>query len=72
MPSSWENWIYRKYGFVGGYPQYFNIKPWQMLDARLDGKGAYICGDTTYPGQGIPGAALSGIIAFEKIMRDSY
>lgn len=70
MPSSWEGWIYRKYGFVGGYPQYFNIKPWQMLDARLDGKGAYICGDTTYPGQGIPGAALSGVIAFEKIMRD--
>lgn len=70
MPSSWENWTYRKYGFVGGYPQYFNIKPWQMLDSRLDGKGAYICGDTTYPGQGIPGAALSGIIAFEKMMRD--
>jgi phytoene dehydrogenase-like protein len=31
---------------------------------------AYICGDTTYPGQGIPGAALSGIIAAEKIIAD--
>ncbi len=72
LPSSWEGWINRKYGFVGGYPQYFKIKPWQMLDARLDGKGAYICGDTTYPGQGIPGAALSGVIAFEKIMRDGF
>ena len=71
MPSSWENWIYRKYGFVGGYPQYMSIKPWQMLDARLDKKGAYICGDTTYPGQGIPGATLSGIIAYEKLKRDA-
>lgn len=70
MPSSWEDWIYRKYGFVGGYPQYLHIKPWQMLDARLDGKGAYICGDTTYPGQGIPGTALSGIIAYHKMVRD--
>ncbi len=67
LPASWENWIGRKYGFVGGYPQYFKIKPWQMIDARLDGKGAYICGDTTYPGQGIPGATLSGLIAYSKM-----
>lgn len=70
VPSSWENWLGRKHGFVGGYPQYFKIKPWQMIDARLDHKGAYICGDTTYPGQGIPGATLSGLIAFNKLMRD--
>ena len=70
LPSSWENWIGRKYGFVGGYPQYLNIKPWQMLDARLDGENAYICGDTTYPGQGIPGATLSGIIAYQKMKLD--
>lgn len=69
-PASWENWIGRKYGFVGGYPQYLNIKPWEMIDARLDGKGAYICGDTTYPGQGIPGATLSGVIAYHKMVRD--
>ena len=70
LPASWENWIGRKYGFVGGYPQYFKIKPWQMIDARLDGKNAYICGDTTYPGQGIPGATLSGLIAYEKMKLD--
>lgn len=69
-PKSWEKWTGRKWGFVGGYPQYMHIKPWKMLDARLDGKGAYICGDSTYPGQGIPGATLSGIIAFEKFKRD--
>lgn len=68
--QAWEDWLYRKYGFVGGYPQYKHIKPWQMKDARLDGKGAYICGDSTYPGQGIPGATLSGMIAAHKLVMD--
>jgi phytoene dehydrogenase-like protein len=69
-PAAWEKWTQRQFGFVGGYPQFMHIKPWQMLDARLDGQRAYICGDTTYPGQGIPGVALSGIIAYEKLKRD--
>lgn len=69
-PGSWEKWTGRSWGFVGGYPQYMNIKPWQMLDARFDGKGMYICGDSTYPGQGIPGACLSGIVAVEKMKLD--
>lgn len=65
-PGSWHKWTKRHKGFVGGYPQYMHIKPWQMVEARLDGKGAYLCGDSAYPGQGIPGAALSGIVAYEK------
>lgn len=69
-PKSWQKWTNREWGFVGGYPQFMKIKPWQMLDARLDSHKAYICGDTTYPGQGIPGATLSGIIAFEKLKSD--
>ncbi|MFT5913908.1 MAG: C-3',4' desaturase CrtD [Flammeovirgaceae bacterium] len=69
-PKSWQKWTKREWGFVGGYPQFMKIKPWQMLDARLDKHKAYICGDTTYPGQGIPGATLSGIIAFEKLKSD--
>jgi phytoene dehydrogenase-like protein len=69
-PRSWSKWTGRKWGFVGGYPQYLNIKPWQMLDARLDGHKAYLVGDTAYPGQGIPGVTLSGIIAVEKMSRD--
>ncbi len=69
-PHAWEKWTQRKWGFVGGYPQYMKIKPWEMIEARLDHKGAYICGDSAYPGQGIPGACLSGIIAFEKMCLD--
>lgn len=69
-PKSWEKWTGRQWGFVGGYPQLKRIKPWQMMSARLDGQAAYVCGDTTYPGQGIPGACLSGLIAFEKLAAD--
>jgi len=71
-PKSWAKWTGRKWGFVGGYPQYMNIKPWQMLDARLDGHKAYQVGDTVYPGQGIPGVTLSGIIAVEKMKSDWF
>ena len=69
-PKSWAKWTGRKWGFVGGYPQYMRIKPWQMLDARLDKHKAYMVGDTVYPGQGIPGVTLSGIIAAEKMAAD--
>lgn len=69
-PVNWNKWTKRAFGFVGGYPQYMHIKPWQMLDARLDHHKAYQVGDTVYPGQGIPGVVLSGIIAYEKIKSD--
>lgn len=68
-PKTWRQWTRRKHGFVGGHPQFRSIKPWRMLDARL-APGFYQCGDTAYPGQGIPGACLSGIIAHHKLTRD--
>ncbi|GGK81337.1 phytoene desaturase family protein [Rufibacter glacialis] len=71
-PGAWLEWTGREWGQVGGYPQYQHIKPWQMKDARLDGEGAYLCGDTVYPGQGIPGVCLSGIIAAHKLLRDHF
>lgn len=69
-PKEWESWTGRHFGFVGGYPQKLNIKPWQMNSARIE-QGLYACGDTVYPGQGIPGVALSGLIAAEKLISDS-
>ncbi|WP_207430125.1 phytoene desaturase family protein [Sabulibacter ruber] len=71
-PGAWIEWTGREWGQVGGYPQYQGIKPWQMKDARLDGHKAYLCGDTVYPGQGIPGVCLSGIIAAHKLLRDHF
>jgi phytoene dehydrogenase-like protein len=71
-PGAWIFWTQRAYGMVGGYPQYSHVKPWQMKDARLDQKGAYLCGDTVYPGQGIVGTCLSGIIAVHKLLQDHF
>jgi phytoene dehydrogenase-like protein len=68
--KDWQQWTGRSWGFVGGYPQKMSVKPWQMVSHRLDGKGAYICGDSTYPGQGLPGVTLSAIITAEKWMAD--
>lgn len=70
-PETWQKWVFRKWGFVGGYPQYMKVKPWQMLEHRLDNHKAYIVGDSVYPGQGIPGVVLSGIIAANKLLSDS-
>jgi C-3',4' desaturase CrtD len=67
--QSWLQWTKRAFGFVGGFPQVKSIAPWQMPSARL-GNGIYICGDSVYPGQGIPGVVLSGIIAAEKLLQD--
>lgn len=68
-PATWQDWTLRKYGFVGGYPQFRSIKPWQMISARA-AKGIYLCGDSVYPGQGIPGVTLNGIIAAIKLLAD--
>lgn len=70
-PKSWSKWTQRKWGFVGGYPQFMKIKPWQLNDCRLEINGAYQVGDSVYPGQGIPGVTLGGIIAAKKLMRDA-
>lgn len=70
-PATWEEWTMRKGGFVGGYPQRKKIKPWQMIQARV-GNGMYVCGDSVYPGQGIPGVALSGLIAAKKLTQDGF
>lgn len=72
VPKDWEKWTGRKFGFVGGYPQFMHIKPWQMVEHRLDHHKAYIVGDSTYPGQGIPGVTLSGIIAAKKLIADNF
>ncbi len=71
-PGAWIDWTSRAFGQVGGYPQFKDRKPWQLKDARLDHNKAYLCGDTVYPGQGIPGVCLSGIIAAKKLLRDHF
>lgn len=68
-PSDWASWTGRAWGFVGGYPQFRRIKPWQMTGANPL-KNLYLCGDSVYPGQGIPGVALSGRNAALRVLRN--
>lgn len=70
-PKSWKKWTGRSWGFVGGYPQFLKIKPWRLNDARLGLHGAYQVGDSVYPGQGIPGVTLGGIVAARKLLLDA-
>ena len=66
--KSWEKWTGRASGFVGGYPQRMAIPPWKMNSAQGPMSGIWLAGDSVYPGQGIPGAVLSGIIAAKRAM----
>ena len=60
-PVTWKNWIYRKKGRVGGIPQSMGRSLMDWTPAETPFEGLYLCGDTVFPGQGIPGVTLSGI-----------
>lgn len=69
-PVSWQEWIERKDGSVGGIPQSMSRPLWKWMGANTPQIGIYLCGDTIYPGQGIPGVTLGGIIAAKAIAKD--
>jgi C-3',4' desaturase CrtD len=66
-PITWERWVYRYRGRVGGIPQWKGrfITDWPSNMPPFE--GFYLCGDTVYPGQGIPGVTLSGINVYKRI-----
>jgi C-3',4' desaturase CrtD len=69
-PRTWEQWVYRKKGRVGGIPQSMSRAIWDWTSPVTPEKGLYLVGDTTYPGQGIPGVTLSGINVYYRIRND--
>jgi phytoene dehydrogenase-like protein len=68
-PVTWQNWVYRKKGRVGGIPQsmFRSILDWTPAQTPFD--GLYLCGDTVFPGQGIPGVTLSGINVYLRVSK---
>jgi len=68
-PYTWQDWILRHEGTVGGIPQSMKRPIYKWQGALTPFLGLYLCGDTVYPGQGIPGVALGGIIAAERVMQ---
>ncbi len=71
-PVSWENWVYRKKGRVGGIPQSMARSLLNWTPHETPFKGLYLCGDTTFPGQGIPGVTLSGINVYSRIKKNHH
>lgn len=69
-PVTWQNWVHRYNGRVGGIPQELTRSLLDWTPAKTPFKGLYLCGDTVYPGQGIPGVTLSGINVYSRIIRD--
>lgn len=65
-PVTWQNWVYRKNGRVGGIPQQMERSVLDWSAAVTPFEGLFMCGDTVYPGQGIPGVTLSGINVYYK------
>ncbi|MEO1023776.1 MAG: FAD-dependent oxidoreductase, partial [Bacteroidota bacterium] len=66
-PVTWQKWVYRKKGRVGGIPQSMARSLLKWTPHSTPFRGLYLVGDTTYPGQGIPGVTLSGINVYWRV-----
>tara|TARA_R110002126_G_scaffold200584_4_gene348172 strand:+ start:510 stop:2018 length:1509 start_codon:yes stop_codon:yes gene_type:complete len=69
-PVTWQNWVYRKKGRVGGIPQSMARSLLKWTPNQTPFSGLYLVGDTTYPGQGIPGVTLSSINVYWRIKQN--
>lgn len=68
-PVTWKRWVHRHMGRVGGVPQSMSRSLLDWTPSQTPFAGLWLCGDTVYPGQGIPGVTLSGINVYSRIMR---
>ncbi len=66
-PVSWSNWVYRKKGRVGGIPQSMSRSLLDWTPNKTPFRGLWMCGDTVFPGQGIPGVTLSAINVYYRV-----
>lgn len=66
-PVSWNQWVSRKQGRVGGIPQRMNRSLLDWTPGKTPFDQLYLCGDTVFPGQGIPGVALSGFQVYHRV-----
>lgn len=67
---SFNEWIGRKHGRVGGIPSSGIKTIFRMASPRTPMKNLYMVGDTVFPGQGISAVAQSGINTFFRILDD--
>jgi phytoene dehydrogenase-like protein len=68
-PRSFARWTGRHEGRVGGLAQTLADANLQAQSHRTGLPGLFVCGDSTFPGQGTIGVTLSGIIAARSAVR---
>jgi C-3',4' desaturase CrtD len=68
-PITWRNWVHRNKGRVGGIPQSMNRSLIDWTPNQTPFSGLFLCGDTVFPGQGIPGVTLSGFNAYKRVIK---
>lgn len=65
--KSFNEWIGRKHGRVGGIPSDGLKTIFRMASPRTPMKNLYMVGDTIFPGQGISAVTQSGINTFFRV-----
>jgi phytoene dehydrogenase-like protein len=64
-PHTFQRFTGRPFGWVGGFPQ---INLFQNWGSRIT-KGTWMVGDSIFPGQSVPAAALGGIRVAKQILK---
>ena len=70
-PMTFERYIRRKQGQVGGFPLRFGnfmflSNPSQLIHPDNKNCRLLLMGDTVFPGQGVVACTVSGVVAFER------
>jgi phytoene dehydrogenase-like protein len=70
-PKTFERYICRKQGQVGGFPLRFGnfmflANPSQLVHPHNKNCKLLLMGDTVFPGQGVVACTVSGVVAFER------
>ncbi|MBH0230486.1 phytoene desaturase family protein [Halobacillus yeomjeoni] len=68
-PVTFEKWLRRKRGKVGGYAPTGRFSWLDSYSIRTGIDGVYQCGDTVFPGAGTLGVTLSGLMVAKDITR---
>ncbi|MBX0357972.1 NAD(P)/FAD-dependent oxidoreductase [Halobacillus sp. Nhm2S1] len=68
-PITFQKWLRRKYGKVGGYTPTGKYSWLNSYSIRTGIPDVYQCGDTVFPGAGTLGVTLSGMTAAKEMMR---
>jgi C-3',4' desaturase CrtD len=65
-PTTFEKYTGRVEGLVGGLPLDARLFPFRFPNPKTPFDGLYLCGDTVFPGQGLPGVTLGALALYNR------